>query len=574
MNEYDRESTPPTHTMSENKPKVKLRLRLKPPKAKSSSDASPAKAVEISAPSVVPSPASKNSNSNNNSNPNASRGKELPAAVRAAQQASKKHSSGGSSLKGKSSSSSKPVVAKSSSAAAKSSGTKSSATKSAGTKSNAGRSGAGQSSSSAAAKSSATKSAAAKTTNAKSAAAKVKKQTTATGSSTGVAKSKSKVSAAAKANRPSSTASSTAAKTKTPKTVPASAPAMMPFIPPNVAAAYITSLAMNNAMRMHVAAAPPPPPPPPPPPQFVLKQEMTPDYVKTCLKILNCLKRRHNTSTLAWFTKPITDANLVVDYRNKIRHPSDITTITNRLKQQPCYYKTVSEFVLDARRIFANALRYNTVPKDKVRAAAMQVLEDLEGVISFFLVKRSDNSQNYPTHVYYQPLLYCWKKCIEKLDVVLSLKNPTDNLQTAFYFLHPVSFFFGGQFPADYLEKIKTPMDFGTVVSKLLMGEYQSVGIFAQDCRLVCENCKKYYADKAEGSIFVEQANRLMGVIVEEVRSIVRSDQQRGLLPASPPTPTRIPVPPKELLRSILKDLRNTSYTSRINKVKISLAYA
>ncbi len=559
--------------MSENKPKVKLRLRLKPPKAKSSSDASPAKAVEISAtPSVIPSPASKNNNNNNNNsnnnnnnsntngNPNASRGKELPAAVRAAQQASKKQSSGSSSssLKGKSSSSSKPIVAKSSSsAAAKSSGTKSSATKSAGIKSSAAKS-----------------SAAAKATNAKSAAAKVKKQTTATGSSAGVAKSKSKVSAAAKATRPSSAASSATAKTKTPTTVPASTPAMMPFIPPNVAAAYITSLAMNNAMRMHVAAAPPPPPPPPPPPQIVLKQDMTPDYVKTCLKILNCLKRRHNTSTLAWFTKPITDANLVVDYRNKIRHPSDLTTMTNRLKQQPCYYKTVSEFVLDARRIFANALRYNTVPKDKVRAAAMQVLEDLEGVISFFLVKRSDNSQNHPTHVYYQPLLYCWRKCIEKLDVVLSLKNPTDNLQTAFYFLHPVSFFFGGQFPADYLEKIKTPMDFGTVVSKLLTGEYQSVGIFAQDCRLVCENCKKYYADKAEGSIFIEQANRLMGVIVEEVRSIVRSDQQRGLLPASPPTPTRIPVPPKELLRSILKDLRNTSYTSRINKVKFSLAYA
>ena len=550
--------------MSENKPKVKLRLRLKPPKAKSSSDASPAKAVEISAtPSVIPSPASKNNNNNNNntnSNPNASRGKELPAAVRAAQQASKKQSSGSSSssLKGKSSSSSKAVVAKSSSSAtAKSSGIKSSATKSAGIKSSAAKS-----------------SAAAKATNAKSAAAKVKKQTTATGSRTGVAKSKSKVSAAAKANRPSSAASSVTAKTTTPATVPASTPAMMPFIPPNVAAAYITSLAMNNAMRMHVAAAPPPPPPPPPPPQIVLKQNMTPDFVKTCLKILNCLKRRHNTSTLAWFTKPITDANLVVDYRNKIRHPSDLTTMTNRLKQQPCYYKTVSEFVLDARRIFANALRYNTVPKDKVRAAAMQVLEDLEGVISFFLVKRSDNSQNYPTHVYYQPLLYCWRKCIEKLDVVLSLKNPTDNLQTAFYFLHPVSFFFGGQFPADYLEKIKTPMDFGTVVSKLLTGEYQSVGIFAQDCRLVCENCKKYYADKAEGSIFIEQANRLMGVIVEEVRSIVRSDQQRGLLPASPPTPTRIPVPPKELLRSILKDLRNTSYTSRINKVKFSLAYA
>ena len=304
-------------------------------------------------------------------------------------------------------------------------------------------------------------------------------------------------------------------------------------------------------------------------PGKIVSAPMTAERIKTCMKVMNHVKRRHaSNSQLNWFLKPITDVNLVQDYRNKIRHPCDIQTITHRLKQKHSngfYYKTIADFVLDLRRIFANALIYNTTPKDKIRNAAIALLEDFESILSFFIARAEAPNLVYP------PLLYNWKQCVEKLDIVLSMKNRRDGLQTAFYFLYPVSFYFGGNFPADYLVKIKpgTPMDFGTIVNKLLTGDYQSVGAFAADCRLTCENCKKYHGSKTEGAVFVEQAERLLKVLGAEVGSLVVSDQQRGVnVPNLPPFLIRILTPTKALFKAILKDLRNMSYTSRISKVR------
>ena len=303
---------------------------------------------------------------------------------------------------------------------------------------------------------------------------------------------------------------------------------------------------------------------------------MTAEQRVTCLKLLNSLRRRHlQTSTagnayLNWFLKPVSDPNIANDYRNKIPNPCDIVTLTNRLRDKASdgtyHYKTIDAFVLDLRSIFANALRYNSIPKDKIRVAAVSVLDDVERLLSFFIAHPEAPNLVYP------PLLYCWKQCLEKIDVVLAMKNRSDNLQTAFYFLHPVSYYFGGSFPVDYLEKIGPngePMDFGTTVTKLLTGVHQSVGAFAADCRKTCENCKKYYANKIEGAIFVEQSDRLMDVLGAEVGALVVSDQQRGVgVPNLPPPPIRIPIPTKEFMKTIMRDLRNTSYTSRISKVR------
>ena len=44
-----------------------------------------------------------------------------------------------------------------------------------------------------------------------------------------------------------------------------------------------------------------------------------------------------------------------------------------------------------------------------------------------------------------------------------------------------------------YTEVIKTPMDLGTVKSKLESSEYQSAAEFGKDIRLIFSNCYKYY---------------------------------------------------------------------------------
>ena len=118
------------------------------------------------------------------------------------------------------------------------------------------------------------------------------------------------------------------------------------------------------------------------------------------------------------------------------------------------------------------------------------MLSSTEEVLVKFLAKPETNDVVYP------PLLYCWKLCLSILDTLLKTTNPNDGHQTVHYFLHPVSYYFGGQLPEDYLSTVKTPMDLGTVTSKLFEGGYQSVGSFVADCRLIVENCKSYYADR------------------------------------------------------------------------------
>ncbi|EEC49468.1 predicted protein, partial [Phaeodactylum tricornutum CCAP 1055/1] len=55
-------------------------------------------------------------------------------------------------------------------------------------------------------------------------------------------------------------------------------------------------------------------------------------------------------------------------------------------------------------------------------------------------------------------------------------------------FLEPVD---RNDFP-DYMEIIDTPMDLGTVRSKLLSRKYQSPEQFARDMRKIWNNCKIY----------------------------------------------------------------------------------
>ena len=173
-------------------------------------------------------------------------------------------------------------------------------------------------------------------------------------------------------------------------------------------------------------------------------------------------------------------------------------------------------------------------------------------------------SANYPR------LLYCWTLCINVLDTLCNIVNPSDGHQTVLYFLHPVSVYCGGQFPPGYLEKIPKPMDFGTVMSNLVEGRYQTVSDFATDCRLIIQNTKTYYGDKDDGKVFVEQAERLDQVLSQQLDQLARydksskaqSDRQKVNVPqismAKPPVP---------LLVSIMKEMRALKYTDNATKI-------
>ena len=285
------------------------------------------------------------------------------------------------------------------------------------------------------------------------------------------------------------------------------------------------------------------------------------------IKVVSGLKRR-NHKTISWFLTPVSDKNILADYKSKIKNPIDLQTVSNKIEKGS--YKNLVTFVLDIRRVLANALRYNTSIKDSLRPVAVQVLQSAESLLQVFVARQ------YPQ--YYTPLLYCWKICIDILDTLYNMVNPSDGQPVALYFLHPVSVYCGGKFPSDYAEKVKKPMDFGTVTANLLEGRYQTVDAFANDCRLVIQNCQTYYNGREDGHIYVEQALRLKECLSTQLDQLARYDKSNKAVAdrqkaADLCNPTRLQEivnakkPPLALWLSILEDLRALKYTDKATKI-------
>jgi hypothetical protein len=321
---------------------------------------------------------------------------------------------------------------------------------------------------------------------------------------------------------------------------------------------------------------------------------------KQCYKVLLGLKRRKNKQ-IYWFLTPVSDKNILLDYKSKIKYPMDLQTIQQKLLEKDMY-KKIDAFVLDLRRVFANALRYNTSIKDSLRPLAVEGLQCAEQLMIMFLMRHfsnttsnntsssnsnnqsmgnnnnnsSSNNNNAPC---YTPLLYCWNVCINILDTLYNLVNPIDGQPMAYYFLHPVSVYCGGKFPPDYLDLVKKPMDFGTITANLIEGKYQTIESFSNDCRLVVQNCQTYYQGKEESRVFLEQAMRLNECLSTQLSQLARYDksmkgesERRKLIQMN--NPIRITQemilpnqPPIALFLNIIEEMRTLKYTDKGTKI-------
>ena len=239
-----------------------------------------------------------------------------------------------------------------------------------------------------------------------------------------------------------------------------------------------------------------------------------------------------------------------------------VLSLLARLEKQS--YKTVDEFVLDLRRIASNCLQYNTTVNDSFRPVATDFLSAAEDLCKFFIAKPESPKSVYP------PLLYCWSGCVNALDQLLNMTNPDDGHQTAWYFLQPVNFFCGGQWPEGYLEKVKKPIDLGTIVQQLITGNYPSVAAFVENCRGVVENCRAFYHGDAEGKVFVDRANRLNESMETTLGDLVLFDQSPEGTKAREKFAskyTTIKKPDKEFLKDIMRELRAATYTDKGTRI-------
>eukprot|EP00571_Detonula_confervacea_P006186 CAMPEP_0172316206 /NCGR_PEP_ID=MMETSP1058-20130122/27507_1 /TAXON_ID=83371 /ORGANISM="Detonula confervacea, Strain CCMP 353" /LENGTH=1200 /DNA_ID=CAMNT_0013030463 /DNA_START=35 /DNA_END=3637 /DNA_ORIENTATION=+ len=281
-----------------------------------------------------------------------------------------------------------------------------------------------------------------------------------------------------------------------------------------------------------------------------------------CVKIIASLKRRQ-PGACKWFHKPVSDPAIVQDYKEKISNPMDLSMVSSKLDKNQ--YSALGDFVQDLRLIAANCLQYNTSPGgDSFRPVAMEFLTTAEDLCRLFIAKHEAPTIVYPT------LLYCWVDCIKAVDELINMTNPEDGLQTAWYFLHPVTYFCGGQYPEGYLEKVKRPIDLGTIVQQLMAGHYNSVGAFVADCRRIVENCRAFYAGDEEGASLCEKANRLHGSMEKNLDPLIDFDQSdKGAKAKERAAPKYIVIkrPEKDFLKNIMRELRAAKYTDKSTRL-------
>lgn len=288
---------------------------------------------------------------------------------------------------------------------------------------------------------------------------------------------------------------------------------------------------------------------------------MTPARRAQCAKVLNGLRRRQ-AKNIVWFDRPVSDKNIISDYRAKIKHPMDLSTMQAKLDNGG--YNNVAAFALDLRRIFSNCLQYNTsLVKGSLRPIAAEAFETAGQLLACFVAK-----PEYPQPTY-APLLFCWKLCLSLLDSLYNLTNPDDELPTAFFFMFPVAYYFGGQLPPTYPPK---PMDFGTITSKLMEGCYSGVDEFERDCFLVIDNCMKFNGESPDGGRYCEQAERLKKVMEQQIENLNRyiaSSAGKNAEQAfkSAISSSSLPTPPIPVLLGVLTELRELKYTDKTTKI-------
>jgi len=226
-------------------------------------------------------------------------------------------------------------------------------------------------------------------------------------------------------------------------------------------------------------------------------------------------------------------------------------------------YTTVADFVLDIRRVFANCLRYNAEAANPLRIVAREMLISAEALMIYFL-------QVGGAHVLpYSPLLSCWKMVVDGLDHLLTLTTSEGHL-LAHYFLHPPSYYFGGIYPTDYLIKVSTPMDVGTITTKLIEGTYQALDDITRDIELIHSNCSSYYkgndGPERENTVsMISQALKVGQILLAKIQPLHTSDR------TAPGSKNLIDVqkPPNSILHRVLKELRATSFTDKFTKVSL-----
>uniref|UniRef100_A0A4W4HHA2 PH-interacting protein n=1 Tax=Electrophorus electricus TaxID=8005 RepID=A0A4W4HHA2_ELEEL len=256
-----------------------------------------------------------------------------------------------------------------------------------------------------------------------------------------------------------------------------------------------------------------------------------------CQRIMNGIDQLATLDVAAPFAVPV-DLQAYPTYCTVVAYITDLSTIRSRLEYR--FYRRMSSLMWEVRYIEHNAQTFNEPGTFIVKTAKfvsdllLQFIKDqsCSDIIPLYNSMKktafsdsSDVSTHTHTHTHkkkkHQPILrnlrnkaasgdpQAWRgRCRELLELIFQCEDSEP-------FRQPVDLV---DYP-DYLDIVETPMDFGTVLTALLAGEYESPMDLCKDVRLIFSNSKAYTPSKK--SRIYSMSLRLSALFEEHVSSIL-----------------------------------------------------
>uniref|UniRef100_A0A4W4HN26 PH-interacting protein n=1 Tax=Electrophorus electricus TaxID=8005 RepID=A0A4W4HN26_ELEEL len=263
-----------------------------------------------------------------------------------------------------------------------------------------------------------------------------------------------------------------------------------------------------------------------------------------CQRIMNGIDQLATLDVAAPFAVPV-DLQAYPTYCTVVAYITDLSTIRSRLEYR--FYRRMSSLMWEVRYIEHNAQTFNEPGTFIVKTAKfvsdllLQFIKDqsCSDIIPLynsmkktaFSDSSDDEEEDEETETpgtskcskkgKQQPILrnlrnkaasgdpQAWRgRCRELLELIFQCEDSEP-------FRQPVDLV---DYP-DYLDIVETPMDFGTVLTALLAGEYESPMDLCKDVRLIFSNSKAYTPSKK--SRIYSMSLRLSALFEEHVSSIL-----------------------------------------------------
>ncbi|GMH90629.1 hypothetical protein TL16_g11824 [Triparma laevis f. inornata] len=158
-------------------------------------------------------------------------------------------------------------------------------------------------------------------------------------------------------------------------------------------------------------------------------------------------------------------------------------------------YSYLHEVVADVRRAFGNRIGVC----DGTQGTDWEERELVTKMLEAFMSLALGGAGNH-----YPELCFDWRTCLRVLEHGIKT-----NL--CHWFLYPVPSYFQGNYPHQYLEIIKQPLDFLTITNMIVTSEIKSRFVLKEKMEVVFNNCKKYYDKRPGGQQYTQMADKMLG---------------------------------------------------------------